>query len=46
MPMVNGRKFKYDKAGEMAAMKEAAKTGKPMKKTAKKPAKKAVAKKK
>jgi hypothetical protein len=36
MPMVNGKKFSYDKAGKMAAMKEVAKTGKPMKKTAKK----------
>jgi hypothetical protein len=31
MPMVNGRKFSYDKAGKMAAMKEAKATGKPMK---------------
>ena len=41
MPMVNGKKFSYDKAGKMAAMKEAKKSGKPMKKAAKKaPAKK------
>jgi hypothetical protein len=36
MPMVSGKKFSYDKAGKMAAMKEAKKTGKPMKKAAKK----------
>ena len=44
MPMVNGKKFSYDKAGEMAAMKEAKATGKPMK-MAKKVAKKAAKKK-
>ena len=27
--MVNGKKFSYDKAGKMAAMKEAKATGKP-----------------
>ena len=31
MPMVNGKKFSYDKAGKMAAMKEVKATGKPMK---------------
>jgi hypothetical protein len=46
MPMVNGRKFSYDKAGKMAAMKEAKATGKPMKRVVKKAVKKAVAKKK
>jgi len=45
MPMVNGKKFSYDKAGKMAAMKEAQATGKPMKKTVKKTAKKMVMKK-
>jgi hypothetical protein len=36
MPMVGKKKFAYTKAGKMAAAKEAAKTGKPMKKAAKK----------
>ena len=45
MPMVNGKKFSYDKAGKMAAMKEAKATGKPMKKATKKTAKKMVMKK-
>ena len=40
MPMVSGKKFSYDKAGKMAAMKEAAKTGKPIKKAVKKTVKK------
>jgi hypothetical protein len=34
--MVNGKKFAYTAKGEKAAKMEAAKTGKPMKKTAKK----------
>jgi hypothetical protein len=32
MPMVGMKKFSYDKKGKMAAMAEAKKTGKPMKK--------------
>jgi hypothetical protein len=44
MPMVNGEKFSYDKAGKMAAMKKAKATGKPMK-MVKKAAKKATKKK-
>jgi hypothetical protein len=41
MPMVGMKKFSYDKKGKMAAMAEAKKTGKPMKK---KPVKKKVKK--
>jgi len=37
MPMVNGKKYPYTKAGKSAAMKEAKKTGKKM--VAAKPAK-------
>ena len=40
MPMVNGKKFSYDKAGKMAAKMEVAKTGKTMKKADKKMVKK------
>jgi hypothetical protein len=46
MPMVNGKKFSYDKAGKAAAMREAKATGKPMKKAkVKKTAKKKTMKK-
>ena len=40
MPQVGGKHFSYDKAGYAAAQKEAAKTGKPLKKKKVGPAKK------
>ena len=39
MPQVGGKRFSYDKAGYAAAQKEAAKTGKPLKKKKISPAK-------
>ena len=41
MPQVGGKHFSYDKKGYAAAQKEAAKTGKPLKKKKISPAKKA-----